>query len=158
MSDGNDTRDIDRANGCSSNEVQVFERVRTHLLAQNRQALDPLGMNCVYRSHTDGLSCAVGCLISDAAYSPRIEGIGIVDVGISSGSWTVQVDNGIGEALARALNGSNVPATDGVRLLLLELQRVHDSIEPDLWEGILGTSPEGLQERVQRYLTPRVWQ
>ncbi len=54
-----------------STTFELFERVRAHLLNQNRRSVDAHG--CAYRG-TDGLSCAVGCLIKDEFYNSEMEG------------------------------------------------------------------------------------
>jgi hypothetical protein len=49
---------------------KTFDTVLAHLRRQGRPALNKEG--CRYRT-SDGLMCAVGCLIPDARYSPDIE-------------------------------------------------------------------------------------
>lgn len=53
---------------------EAFERAALHLLAQGRMAAadSPTGLKCYYRS-PDGLRCAVGALIPDELYDPRME-------------------------------------------------------------------------------------
>ena len=51
---------------------QTFDKVVTHLLTQGRRA-SSAKYGCAYRAG-DNLSCAVGCLISDEAYTPELEG------------------------------------------------------------------------------------
>lgn len=48
-----------------------FDKVANHLLTQNKKALDKTG-KCVYRA-PDGTKCAIGCLIPDELYSPKLE-------------------------------------------------------------------------------------
>ena len=50
---------------------EIFDKVAAHLLKQGRPAREE--DCCRYRT-TDGLSCAVGCLIPDELYSPSFEG------------------------------------------------------------------------------------
>lgn len=52
---------------------EIFNKVAAHLLKQGRPAREE--DRCRYRT-TDGLSCAVGCLIPDELYSPSFEGSG----------------------------------------------------------------------------------
>ncbi len=52
------------------NKQEIFETVVRHLHAQGRPAMN--GDNCRYRS-SDGLSCAVGCLIPDSCYDSNLE-------------------------------------------------------------------------------------
>lgn len=51
---------------------QVFDTVIEHLIKQGKQAKASTG-HCSYRT-TDGLKCAVGCLIPDELYNPILEG------------------------------------------------------------------------------------
>jgi hypothetical protein len=51
---------------------QVFDQVVKHLLKQGKRAYQE-GKGCRYRTD-DGLKCAVGCLLPDAAYTPDMEG------------------------------------------------------------------------------------
>jgi hypothetical protein len=55
---------------------QIHTKVSKHLLKQGKRSEDGTGVagnNCVYRS-SDGLMCAVGCLIPDDEYYSGIEG------------------------------------------------------------------------------------
>lgn len=52
---------------------EAFKTVAKHVLAQGRPSKNEEGM-CVYRG-PDGLKCAVGALIPDEAYDPRMEDI-----------------------------------------------------------------------------------
>jgi hypothetical protein len=58
-------------------EQEIFDTVVRHLKKQGRRAVDR--GQCVYR-HPEGLKCAVGCLISDAEYYPRMEGQPVYDI------------------------------------------------------------------------------
>lgn len=54
---------------------QIFDTVATHLLTQNRKSINEINGNsgvCAYRGN-NGASCAVGCLIPDAAYKSSME-------------------------------------------------------------------------------------
>lgn len=71
--------------------VEISEKIRDHLIAQNAQARSKLGA-CRYRG-MDGTSCALGCLIKDEFYDAyEMEGgsitrnsvkIGLIQSGIS---------------------------------------------------------------------------
>lgn len=50
---------------------ETFDRVAKHLLKQNKKSVN--GTQCMYRS-SDGLQCALGCLIPDELYVPSLEG------------------------------------------------------------------------------------
>lgn len=122
---------------------EVFDRVKTHLLSQRKQA--ERGLICAYRG-SDGTKCAVGCLIKDEFYSEIFEGLGIHApiVDISSGTWrakpTYTTGNGDWtrhEALASALNNSGVPASASIKDMLSRLQSIHDNEGPEDWEDQL---------------------
>lgn len=51
----------------------AFDRVATHLLAQNEKATDNKSGHCVYRA-PDGRKCAIGALIPDDKYTSEMEG------------------------------------------------------------------------------------
>ena len=53
-------------------EQEIFNHVITHLANQERQSVGYDG-ECRYRS-PEGMSCAVGCLISDEDYEVEMEG------------------------------------------------------------------------------------
>lgn len=132
----------------------VFQRVKAHLLAQNRKCRTNAGdLVCSYRAPsvaskdaTDGapgtvLSCAVGCLIADASYDPTMEGIGVSGVRPDDASRTWHSissrNSARGKALARALNESGIAASEPMHELLGELQRIHDDFEPERWAAML---------------------
>lgn len=58
--------------------LEMFTKVREHLLAQNARAKDGDGAQsgCAYRG-VGGTKCAVGCLIPDALYDARMEGLSV---------------------------------------------------------------------------------
>lgn len=94
------------------NDREIFEFVKNHLLTQN--AVSTYGITCQYRSR-DGLKCAVGCLISDDAYNPCFEGVGVND------------------SVIHALEDSGVVFHKHTLVLLENLQNLHDRIEPEQW-------------------------
>jgi hypothetical protein len=98
---------------------QVFDQVVAHLREQNAQAVMERGTEtvCQYRT-PDGLKCAVGCLISDDEYHPRMEG---------EGSTVVLVD-------WEREHPKDPPIDDVVVRLLDQLQRVHDRGTTSTWE------------------------
>ena len=104
---------------------EIFDRVKTHLLAQGERAIrvghvsGEKVIRCAYHSQS-GLKCAVGCLITDEAYSEALEGAP-VDVGHVRGS----------------LEASGI-VVDLVTLgMLCKLQSIHDDEVPDRWEHSL---------------------
>lgn len=56
---------------------EIFNKVSTHLLTQGRPAREE--DRCRYRT-TDGLFCAVGCLIPDELYSSSFEGKTVIKI------------------------------------------------------------------------------
>ena len=64
--------------------------------------------------------CAVGCLISDEAYNPKIEG---------QASWDVRVLAALGE--------SGIPTHGTMKTLLRNLQDLHDRIDTIHWKTYL---------------------
>jgi len=51
---------------------EVLNTVAQHLLTQGQKSVNGASM-CRYRN-TQGLKCAVGCLLTDDEYSPKMEG------------------------------------------------------------------------------------
>jgi hypothetical protein len=99
---------------------ELFERVAAHLLAQGKRSM--LYKSCRYRGE-DGTRCAVGCLIDDAHYSVAIE-----DATIASMAVQEAVEGTIGRRL-----------TDPERLMLRDLQALHDADDPVFWPQRLET-------------------
>lgn len=100
-------------------DQEIFDRVATHLLAQRRKSVKFSTVNgkkyryCQYRS-PQGLSCAVGCLITDGAYSDYIENRPADD-----------------DDVIKLLNESGVFVND--TNLLSSLQALHDNTHPNGW-------------------------
>lgn len=109
---------------------EIFTKVVTHLRAQGKPAMyDGL---CVYRTE-DGCSCAVGCLISDEAYSSEIEESNVFN-------------HKVQEALIKS--GVDISYNDETYNILRDLQMSHDGCTGELdywnekqekeWERIAG--------------------
>jgi hypothetical protein len=94
------------------NAQEVFDTVATHLFTQGRPATE-YG-RCRYRT-SDGLKCAVGCLIDDDKYFPGLEGLGAQSIQLGNVSPVIAEHN----------------------KLLRDLQFVHDSmmIGADAWDS-----------------------
>jgi hypothetical protein len=109
---------------------QIFDRVYVHLLRQNAKSQEVLGgiTTCLYRS-PEGLSCAVGCLISDEFYSPAIENSSVLEL-----LYPTLGDGN--EVLRRTLEGSGIDLESSGQLLN-RLQRVHDGFDPANWSKAL---------------------
>ena len=56
----------------------IFTTVYNHLIKQGVRAVDK-GDACVYRAE-NGMKCAIGCLITDAAYDMEIEARDLEDI------------------------------------------------------------------------------
>lgn len=125
---------------------ELFERVRTHLLTQGRRALSAMTKSCRYRMaateamggrYGEGnafLRCAVGCLVSDAAYAQH-----------GAGMENESLDHSI---VRDALRESGVPIdrTETWRMLST-LQSLHDGLGPAVWRDVLA-------ELERRFLDP----
>ena len=100
---------------CEEYECQaVFDKVVKHLLTQKRRSEGKRG--CAYRGE-GGDMCAVGCLISDKAYDPRIENLSVSNSQVQ-------------ERLAE----SGVPTYRKMKVLLSDLQYIHDVRLISLWK------------------------
>lgn len=89
---------------------EIFNRVARHLLDQGERSATDGG--CLYRGPR-GLSCAVGCLLTDADYQPNMEGEAF-------------------NAIVRLWLGKDHPLAAHTDLLC-ELQGIHDSGDPKQW-------------------------
>jgi hypothetical protein len=110
------------------NRQKVYNKVRKHLLTQNRQALESEEGEdkCRYRTYDPNtkrvLKCALGCLIPFHLYDPKIEG------GTPGGKFVDAV-------LTQSLPGYERDTEDA--LFLEELQMIHDSSKPTQWKKSL---------------------
>lgn len=113
---------------------EIFDKVTTHLLTQNRQSRKDIFNtgyeSCAYRGD-DGLMCAVGVLIPDELYDPRFEGLcpplnysDVCAPDLDRRFWFVDVLKQIG--IAEQDLG-----------LLADLQSIHDSHTPAEWPSQL---------------------
>jgi len=94
---------------------EIFDKIVAHLRQQKARSVE--GNVCLYRS-TDGLKCAVGCLINNNAYALELEGKAVGAIEVRS-----------------ALLVSGIPADDENTISMLRrLQSTHDDKHPDRWE------------------------
>lgn len=95
---------------------EIFNKVKTHLLAQNEKAREKYG-SCRYKD-ASGNKCAIGCLIKSEDYDERFE------------------DNGPHVLIERFgltyLLPEDMPPYKGVNFLE-DLQKVHDQFEVGYW-------------------------
>jgi hypothetical protein len=106
---------------------ELFNTVFSHLWEQGKSSVKGEGTHsydCLYMS-SDGLKCAVGCLISDEYYDESIESHNVTDVKVL-------------HAVERSLNRR---VSDAELTLLDNLQKVHDDLvpyndSPNVWKNI----------------------
>jgi len=97
---------------------EIFTKVESHLLTQNQRSENELG--CRYRS--EGLMCAVGCLLSDDVYTTDIEGMCAHSLPVSVLKTIIKDDE-----METGIN------------LLGELQDLHDIYTVNTWRTKLNT-------------------
>ena len=93
---------------------KIFDRVKTHLLAQDERSRHSNGV-CAYHAF-DGLKCAVGCLITEDAYSEEFEGRAVAD-----------------DPVKGALEDSGISLDHDTLSMLIHLQSIHDDEAPNRW-------------------------
>jgi len=94
---------------------EAFNKVVKHLLAQMKQSSK--GDNCLYRG-PNGTKCAIGCLIPDELYDPKMENTIAFNI--------------------KHFNNKMLMLFNGIDIDLLEaLQEVHDQSSPDQWTNNL---------------------
>ena len=95
---------------------EAFDKVVAFLTKQNCRSMSVNGLYCAYRG-IGGMKCAVGCLIPDDEYDPKMDGLGSLDI-------------------RSILKDFSIPSLNGIAVDLLEsLQRVHDNVSPEYWQG-----------------------
>lgn len=99
------------------NAQEIFNKVATHLMTQGERSIGITGL-CAYRG-IKGLTCAVGCLISDEAYI-----------------WTLENRRACSRQVREALELSGIDEKKH-RDLLADLQQVHDQNTPEQWSRCL---------------------
>ena len=109
----------------------VFDTVSSHLLAQNKRSRDKDDLGCVYRG-VGGLKCAVGCLIADEHYTPKLEDVPVVAPRVEAALWKSIDPQGL------------MPPEERAPLIALlgKLQRIHDLYQPQHWPERLNALAE----------------
>jgi hypothetical protein len=111
---------------------EVFDRVVTHLLTQNKRSASSYG-SCLYKG-PEGLRCAVGCLFPDSYDTSKIEGSGCVSRDVVS----PLIELGV---LTKEDYDCYVAADDDWKLtttnLLKKLQFIHDNEFTSNWRSEL---------------------
>ncbi len=114
------------------NKQEVFDKVASHLLTQKRLSVNKNNSAiCRYKTKK-GLKCAIGCLIPDELYDPDIEGR-TVNMIISSGEPSEKTLK-LKSILYQVLGGTLLLED---YLFLIELQQIHDFIQPSKWKSRL---------------------
>lgn len=115
----------------SMTKQEIYNKVRTHLLTQNAQAVTvgKNGETCAYRGD-DGLTCAVGCLIPDEQYRTTFEGMGVTSQHVQK----ALVDAGV---LNTVLFDDDAYKDDSTLGMLRGLQVIHDNNSPNEWRWLL---------------------
>lgn len=121
----------------------IYNRVRDHLLKQDRRAVDYEG-GCRYRAE-NGDRCAAGCLITDEAYTSKIEQ-GILrteDENISGDDDDAVRDRLVLEVLAKSLRQTDLTVSQ--RDLIREMQSLHDHTPVSAWAHELRAVADAFQ-------------
>lgn len=103
--------------------IEIFEIVEKHMLTQSKKSFldDDPDRSCAYWG-VDGLRCAVGCLITEDAYTPELEGQGVL------------FDEDVHTALEKSLG---IKPSKGLLGLLDDLQSIHDETPVGSWKAEL---------------------
>ena len=97
---------------------EIFYKVEKHLLKQNERSIGVVS-GCKYRSD-QGLTCAVGCLMTDDMYEASFEGESVRDKYVT-------------EALIPIIGVNKAKKEDKLELLS-KLQHIHDSANVGNWD------------------------
>jgi hypothetical protein len=100
----------------------IFNRVVEHARKQNKKAVikyDDIRASCQYRTEK-GEKCFIGALITDNAYSPRLEGAGLTHSALRG-------------ALSASLPGYKISQAE-LDIFFRPLQIIHDRREICEWE------------------------
>jgi hypothetical protein len=98
---------------------EIFDKVATHLITQNKKSYLPGGNVCAYRGE-NGCKCAIGILIPDDKYDPFLEGKMV----------------GNKRVLDSLEAGINIESVEMLQFLNI-LQNVHDNYTVQDWKGKL---------------------
>jgi hypothetical protein len=119
------------------NKQQIFDKVARHLLKQNAKSRvvetgpdSDETVHCKYRG-PDGLMCAVGCLIPDDLYDPKMEGRrahAILGSLFFDRTGISREDMGLLEALQSIHDNTSVRDWPGHLRNLAESERIDDAV------------------------------
>jgi hypothetical protein len=107
------------------NKQELFDKVASHLLKQNKRAATYDGRGaCRYRTD-DGLMCAAGCLIPDELYDKvGMEGLAVHSMLRATPALCSHL--GLPSEPSELMNDERLE-------LLTALQGIHDGCEPEYW-------------------------
>lgn len=107
---------------------EIFEKIATHLLTQNKKSMTTFpitkvrdGQICAYRGDNN-TKCAVGLLIPDEIYNENMEKKNVQE---------------LLEEFPLALSHLKLEEDDKRIFLLIDMQSIHDNIEPYEWKSSL---------------------
>lgn len=112
------------------NRQEIFDKVATHLLKQNRKCEDS-DEACCYRNK--GMKCAIGALIPDEIYDPVIERKRIVDILDRDGCGAGD-DSQLYNKVCKSISDFLGITSKEDHYFLFQLQRIHDHTKPGRWE------------------------
>ena len=114
---------------------EVFDKVATHLLKQGEKAEystefgEPI---CAYRT-SEGLKCAVGCLIPDDLYEERLENLPAAAFVLPRGEHMDRFN----DASVALEVGKKIGLTSEHMSILGSLQNIHDVYITKNWRTVL---------------------
>tara|TARA_R110000744_G_C18929865_1_gene512976 strand:+ start:77 stop:469 length:393 start_codon:yes stop_codon:yes gene_type:complete len=113
---------ITLANILSSSQQEIFNKCSEHLLKQNKKSIDE-SVGCLYKDD-NGLTCAIGCFITEEEYDPNMEQEGI------DGQTFISFFKKQYNFLSEDINEGRLDNMS----LLMALQYVHDNHDVEDWE------------------------
>jgi len=109
---------------------EIFDKVAKHLLTQNAKARGDVETGgpsgCLYYDSETGRKCAIGCLIPQDQYDPRMEDQGCVN----NNEMVIDVLKSIG--IDCGCNGADY-------FFIQSLQKIHDNNAVSVWKNRLIT-------------------
>lgn len=100
---------------------EIFDKVARHLLTQKQKSVSS-GNSCRYRGPKD-TKCAIGCLIPDDKWTPKLEGAVARDLIVAKAA-----------GLRFSLNENELGEVKGPQIdLATILQQVHDLSRTKIW-------------------------
>lgn len=103
-------------------DIEIFNIVKEHLLDQDAKSMNS-DNSCAYRNKT-GLKCAIGVLIKDEFYHPRLEGNTPEHAEVSEALEQSNPDWDMGKVSMQ---------------MLWDLQNLHDCSSVLIWEELLNS-------------------